>query len=116
VTDGRAFIVMEFLKGEPLRNRLARAPLGEPEDVVRQLGRRIAEAMAATHAQHIIHRDLKPDNIFLMDPLGPDPQIKILDFGIAKLSQHEGSTKTATGILMGSPAYMSPSSVVVLAP
>ncbi len=108
VFEGRAFIVMEALKGEPLRNRLARAPMGEPEAVVRQIGRRIAEAMAVTHAHGIVHRDLKPDNVFLIEPLGADPQIKILDFGIAKLSQHEGSTKTATGTLMGSPAYMSP--------
>ena len=86
-TDGSAFIVMEFLDGEPLdrrRARMGRLPVHETMRLARQL----ALSLAAAHAQHIVHRDLKPENVFLV----PDAEVasgersKILDFGIAKLS------------------------------
>jgi len=109
-TDGSAFIVMEYLDGEPLDRRLARfgrLPVAEALRLCRQL----ASSLAAAHAQRIIHRDLKPENIFLV----PDSEVasgersKILDFGIAKLSdEHPGKLKTSTGMLMGTPVYMSP--------
>jgi len=85
--DGSAFIVMEYLEGEALDRRLAR--LGRlPVVEALRLCRQIASSLAAAHAQGITHRDLKPENIFLV----PDGEVasgersKILDFGIAKLS------------------------------
>ncbi len=106
--NGSAYIVMELLEGESLGNHLAsqgRLP------VARALiaARNIADALAAAHAQNIVHRDLKPDNVFLMPPTAASPApIKILDFGIAKLMDAGGGHKTRTGILLGTPVYMSP--------
>ena len=108
--DGSAYIVMEFLEGESLTGRIARGR--SSEDEVIRLCRQVARALAAAHAAGIIHRDLKPDNIFLI----PDGEIvggervKVLDFGIAKLSgeQRLGDSKTQTGQMMGSPLYMAP--------
>jgi len=109
-TDGSAYIVMEFLDGEALDRRLARHGRLAPFEALR-LCRQIAASLAAAHAQHIIHRDLKPENVFLV----PDGEVaagertKILDFGIAKLADdHPGKLKTNTGMLVGTPAYMSP--------
>ena len=109
-SDGSAFIVMEYLDGEPLDCRLAR--LGTlPVTEALRLCRQIASSLAAAHAQHIIHRDLKPENIFLVHDgeVASGERSKILDFGIAKLSdEHSGKAKTHTGMLMGTPMYMSP--------
>lgn len=106
-----AYIVMELLKGESLRERLTREPR-PPLSFVCSVGRQIARVMGAAHAQHIVHRDLKPDNIFLVDdpdmPLGF--RVKVLDFGIAKLGALAGPTSIVTknGALLGTPFYMSP--------
>jgi len=110
-SDGRAYIVMEFLDGESLGERLhARDRLPELECAV--LARSIAGALGAAHAKGIVHRDLKPDNIFLV----PDPDMptgertKVLDFGIAKLNGDLPTevSRTRTGALMGTPLYMAP--------
>ncbi len=109
-TDGSAFIVMEFLEGEPLDQRLAKLRRFSVSEALR-LCRQLASSLAAAHAQHIIHRDLKPENIFLVrdSEVASDERSKILDFGIAKLSDdHPGKIKTHTGTLMGTPVYMSP--------
>jgi len=109
--DGRAYIVMEFLRGEPLQARLARLgrlPIDQAIGIIRQ----VASAVGAAHRAGVVHRDLKPDNIFLV----PDPEVpggeraKVLDFGIAKLADTEGgpSLKTRTGAVMGTPTYMAP--------
>jgi len=113
VHDGRAYIVMELLRGESLRDYLERvASAGRDETGALAIFRQIASALAAAHAQEIIHRDLKPDNIFLhvSENQAPDrPIAKVLDFGIAKLmGRGEGGTKTRTGQLLGTPMYMSP--------
>jgi len=108
--DGRAYIVMELLNGETLRNRLRRGALPVRQALV--FARQIASAVAVAHDAHIIHRDLKPDNIFLV----PDAEveygerIKVLDFGVAKQMSmaRAPSEQTATGVLIGTPAYMSP--------
>jgi serine/threonine protein kinase len=108
--DGSAFIVMEYLEGEPLDRRLAR--LGKlPAAEALRLCRQIASSLAAAHAQNIIHRDLKPENIYLVHDgeVASGERSKILDFGIAKLSDdNPGKIKTNTGALMGTPIYMSP--------
>ncbi len=113
VHDGRAYIVMELLRGESLREYIERVgSVGRDEIGALGVFRQIASALAAAHAQEIIHRDLKPDNVYLHvpDEHPPDrPIAKVLDFGIAKLmGRGEGGTKTRTGQLLGTPMYMSP--------
>jgi len=112
-TDGSAFIIMEYLDGESLDARLARFGRLAAADALR-LARQAATSLAAAHAQNIVHRDLKPENIYLVrDPeVASGERVKILDFGIAKLSDDHPSRgammKTQTGALMGTPVYMSP--------
>ncbi|MBA3541365.1 MAG: serine/threonine protein kinase, partial [Deltaproteobacteria bacterium] len=108
-TDGRAYIVMSLLSGESLEQRLHRGPIPPLEGAT--IIAQVAGALAAAHARSIVHRDLKPDNIFLVpNELMPDGiQIKLLDFGIAKLAGDQaGDFKTQTGMMMGTPAFMSP--------
>ncbi|MGH6803830.1 MAG: protein kinase domain-containing protein [Methyloceanibacter sp.] len=104
-----SYAVMELLEGEPLRDHLRRSALNWREAV--EIGIAIAEGLAAAHARGIIHRDLKPENIFLTT----SGQVKILDFGIARVKhtvtpEAETVTGTATkpGTIMGTIAYMSP--------
>jgi serine/threonine protein kinase len=111
---GRAYIVMEYLRGESLASCLARArrSLSALASVV-SVGVQVASALAAAHERGIVHRDLKPDNLFLSTDGSPRTAvaIKILDFGIAKLvsGNSEGDMhKTRTGSMLGTPAYMSP--------
>jgi serine/threonine protein kinase len=106
--DGAAYFVMEFLVGQPLSKLLEG---GQPLPVRRilHLARQIAEGLSAAHAANIVHRDLKPDNIFLVDRGAERDFIKILDFGIAKVSTSaEGSKLTRAGAVFGTPHYMSP--------
>ena len=107
--DGCAYIVMELLDGESLDDRLRRTgPL--PARIALRIARQIATSLAAAHARGIIHRDLKPENIFLVrDAEAMDGERpKILDFGIAKLSEDNNRSKTRTGTFLGTPLYMSP--------
>ena len=107
-SSGRC-IVMELVGGETLQERLRRGPI--PVDEALPIAKQIAEALEAAHEKGIIHRDLKPANI----KFAQNGKVKVLDFGLAKaLSEDEGpdaTTKilsTATGAVMGTPAYMSP--------
>ncbi|MFH0899282.1 MAG: protein kinase [Pseudomonadota bacterium] len=107
--DGRSYFAMEWLQGETLGDRLARErnlPLAEGIEVLDQ----VADALDAAHETGIVHRDLKPDNVFLMAIRGNRQLVKLLDFGIAKLADTgEGAiAKTRTGMMMGTPGYMSP--------
>ncbi|NVB77055.1 MAG: protein kinase [Kofleriaceae bacterium] len=107
---GSAFIVMELLEGEPMDRRLQRIGRFSPADGLR-LMRLICTSLHAAHAKGIVHRDLKPENIYIVgDPaVTGGERAKILDFGIAKLSGDEpGKMKTRTGMVMGTPVYMSP--------
>ena len=106
---GSAYIVMEFLEGEPLNDRLKRLGLLPASDALR-ITRQAAGSLAAAHARGIVHRDLKPDNLFMVrDPEAPGGERpKILDFGIAKLGNDQNRMRTQTGALMGTPVYMSP--------
>jgi serine/threonine-protein kinase len=105
--DGRSYYVMEYLEGESLQARLDRSALGLrlALDVIDQ----IARGLEAAHAAGIVHRDLKPDNVWLQR-VGDEPRpiVRILDFGLAKLRQHRRSEHTATNVMFGTAAYMSP--------
>ena len=103
---GDPYMVMEWLHGESLVERMTR-PMAIDE--ICALLTTIIDALTAAHAKGIVHRDLKPDNVFLHDA-GRGATVKLLDFGIAKLlgSDDARAERTRTGYLMGTPAYMSP--------
>ncbi len=104
---GERFMVMEYLDGEPLTNRIkvrGRVSAQELAPLLRQL----LEGLAAAHAAGIVHRDLKPDNVFIVKRGGQD-FVKILDFGVSKFSGADPEfSMTRTGAVMGTPFYMSP--------
>jgi serine/threonine protein kinase/formylglycine-generating enzyme required for sulfatase activity len=110
--SGRAYIVMELLEGESLGACLARVKsFGGDLGNLGRIGAEIANAVAAAHDNGIVHRDLKPDNVFLTNSADPrTAPVKILDFGIAKLTAREGRpvTHTQSGTILGTPMYMSP--------
>ena len=111
--DRRAYIVMEFLPGESLRNTLDRVRTLSPDfRSIAAITGMVADALHVAHENGIVHRDLKPDNIFLTaSPSRPDQlTAKVLDFGIAKLlsNDSQGMNATRTGSLIGTPLYMSP--------
>jgi serine/threonine protein kinase len=105
--DGTPFLVMELLRGETLRAKLARGPLSWEE--ARELMLGITRGVQAVHRAGVVHRDLKPDNIFLCSD-GQGPAItKVLDFGVAAMRKglDAGSASlTHTGAILGTPAYM----------
>jgi serine/threonine-protein kinase len=107
--NGLVYLAMEFIEGEPLSTLLAReAPLA-PERAV-EIVRQTAEALQAAHDLGITHRDLKPDNIMLKRRGGGE-QVKVVDFGISKVASRTSQKVTATGAIIGTPAYMSPEQV-----
>jgi serine/threonine protein kinase len=103
---GQPFLVMEFLEGEDLDQRLARVGRLSPHKTV-HIVRQVASALSATHAKGIVHRDLKPANIYLLEATGEDDFVKVLDFGISKVSAAT-SKLTKTSSILGTPRYMSP--------
>ena len=111
VHGGRPYIVSELLEGRSLRDALSDGALPWRKAV--QCAREVAEGLAAAHDRRIVHRDVKPDNVFLTH----DGRVKILDFGIAKLTADEPSvpsrsvTDTAAGSVIGTAAYMSPEQI-----
>jgi len=104
--DGRNYFVMEWLRGESLRDRVERQRMPVPD--VLAILETITLPLEAAHEQGIVHRDLKPDNVFLVDIKDDRPQVKLLDFGIAKLMGTQGMQRTQTGNMLGTPGYMSP--------
>ena len=111
--DGTAYLVMEYLRGQSLGRRIRDlSERGErlPVETALHVCVQVADVLGMAHAQGIVHRDLKPENLMLVaDPvaLGGE-RVKVLDFGIAKLTDQQGGAKTATNQVMGTPAYMSP--------
>ena len=101
--DGRKYLVMEWLEGESLTDRIERGPIA-PRDAV-EIVDSMCDAIQAVHDKGVIHRDLKSDNVFLARD-----GVKLLDFGLAKLSVNDprALTRTKTGIVVGTPAYMAP--------
>jgi len=112
--EGLPFLVSELLEGESLRATLDRGALPQRKTI--EYGVQITHGLAAAHEKGIVHRDLKPENIFVTK----DGRIKILDFGLAKLTQKAGaqpdemtltSAHTAAGVVMGTASYMAPEQV-----
>jgi eukaryotic-like serine/threonine-protein kinase len=104
--EGTAYLVMELLDGESLGDRAKREPpLGERD--LLEIADGVLAVLDAAHANGVVHRDLKPDNLFLArDPERQGTQIKVLDFGLARLL--EAQEQTIAGMALGTPTYMSP--------
>jgi serine/threonine-protein kinase len=100
------YLVMEYLDGMSLADRLEKEPLS-PKEVVGILAQ-VCDALQAAHGRGVIHRDLKPENLYLLNRREGPPFVKVLDFGIAKLYGMEKARRTATGALVGTPEYMAP--------
>jgi serine/threonine protein kinase/tetratricopeptide (TPR) repeat protein len=109
--NGHPFIVMEKLEGESLKQCISGQPV--PTEKLLDISIQVADALAASHAKGIVHRDIKPANIFLT----PSGQVKVLDFGLAKLVHNVGTDSdgggndnslTAVGVIPGTAVYMSP--------
>jgi serine/threonine-protein kinase len=103
-TERIAYMAMEFLEGEELRSILSsREPL--PVELALDIAAQVADGLAYAHDRHIVHRDIKPANIMVVH----NGLVKITDFGIARMRTNE--VKTMTGMILGSPKYMSPEQV-----
>ncbi len=113
--DGTPYLVMEHLVGEELGVRIAREGALPFDDAIEILSQ-LLDGLGAAHAKAIVHRDVKPENVFLAGPTNGSARevvVKILDFGVAKIltaaeEEEERLDLTRTGMVMGTPAYMSP--------
>ncbi|HEY5243396.1 MAG TPA: protein kinase [Polyangiaceae bacterium] len=110
--DGSPYLVMELLEGVPLgayTQNGGRVPMAQAVPILQG----ILAGLAAAHAQGVVHRDLKPDNVFLTRASDGTFVVKVLDFGIAKVMDAAGGmgSRTRTGMLLGTPAYMSPEQI-----
>jgi serine/threonine protein kinase len=100
--NGRPFIVMEYLKGSNLRERMIKIPTAWGGDEVARIGHETCAALEYAHAEGVIHRDIKPENLFMCDA----GMVKVTDFGVAKALS--ASQVTVSGSVVGTPGYMAP--------
>ena len=104
---GQPYLVMEYLEGEDLDQRLQKT-IRLPVEIAARIIMQSASALGAAHAQEVVHRDLKPANIFLLQVPGEPEFVKILDFGISKVKAASGRRLTGVQSVVGTPVYMSP--------
>jgi len=104
--DGRPFFVMELVKGRPLRVLMNSGPMNL--SYVAQIARQIGNALHAAHQQGVFHRDLKPENIMIEHLSDGEEQIKLIDFGIAKVVNPQAGAETEVAIVAGSRQYIAP--------
>ncbi len=102
--EGNAYLVMELLDGESLETRVARGGLDERELLM--IAESVLDVLEAAHAHGVVHRDLKPDNLFLKRRRDGATQVKVVDFGLARILEERSGTRA--GIALGTPAYMAP--------
>lgn len=111
-SDGVVYLVMEYVDGEPLSRLLERDGVVPPHRAL-DIARQVAEGLIAAHELGIVHRDLKPDNILLTRARSGREVAKVVDFGIAKaMSESREDRLTQTGLVIGTPEYMSPEQLV----
>jgi serine/threonine-protein kinase len=110
VDHGTAWIVMELVRGRTLRHLMTERGALDPLLSVRIAGQ-ITDALAHAHKAGLVHRDVKPGNVLLCDDDSPVPRAKVTDFGIAKATESLGLDLTRTGIVLGTPKYLSPEQV-----
>ncbi|MCC6553635.1 MAG: protein kinase [Polyangiaceae bacterium] len=110
--NGAPYLVMELLQGASLGDYLENGNVVPPEQAIPVIYE-VLQALAMAHARKIVHRDLKPDNVFLVRDARGAYHAKVLDFGIAKVMDLAGGmgSKTRTGVLLGTPGYMSPEQI-----
>jgi serine/threonine-protein kinase len=104
--SGSFYVVMDLLEGESFASALRSGRLTMPE--LLRVFIQVADGLYAAHAVGVVHRDLKPDNVFLVSDGGQPDFVKLLDFGIAKVIHDEPTSLTETGVILGTPSYMSP--------
>lgn len=104
--DGKPFLVMQFVEGNTLRS--AMIPQGMDFDRVAAIVRQMGEALAAAHEKGVYHRDLKPENIMLEEVGGGRQQVKLIDFGVARIKDSEVATNVEVTWIAGTPPYMAP--------
>ncbi|HMF42185.1 MAG TPA: protein kinase [Polyangia bacterium] len=106
--EGSLFLVMEFLAGESLSSAISAGPMAPARALA--IMRQMLRALEHAHAAGVVHRDLKPENIMLVEREGQRDVVKILDFGIAKVTQPQsgGEALTQAGVIFGTPEYLSP--------
>jgi len=105
--DGLVYLAMEFIEGETLTD-LLKASGALPPQRAAEIARQTAEALNVAHDMGIVHRDLKPDNIMITKDHDGNDCVKVVDFGIAKAAGSEAQNVTRTGMVVGTPEYMSP--------
>jgi serine/threonine-protein kinase len=106
--DGALYIVMEYVDGVSLQSALAAAGGAMPLPRALHIAMQLCDAVGEAHAQGIVHRDLKPENVMLIDRAEDPDFVKMLDFGIARLTCAESSVATAAGLIFGTARYISP--------
>ena len=107
--EGKPYVVMDFISGLDLKTLLEQGPVPIPRAI--ELVRQTLSGVAHAHELGIIHRDIKPANIILGQKAGLGDHVKILDFGLARLTQEQQVSKLTSGIVVGTPAYMAPEQI-----